>query len=61
MRSSPPRGIRQAGGDRQRCLGGAGAVILPGVRIGSQALIGAGSVVTHDIPERASLPAILVG
>jgi maltose O-acetyltransferase len=31
---------------------GGGAIILPGVRIGSQAVIGAGSVVTHDIPER---------
>ena len=31
---------------------GGGAIILPGVRIGSQAVIGAGSVVTGDIPER---------
>jgi maltose O-acetyltransferase len=31
-------------------VGGA-AIILPGVRIGSRAVIGAGSVVTRDIPE----------
>ncbi len=31
---------------------GGGAIILPGVRIGSRAVIGAGSVVTRDIPEQ---------
>jgi len=31
---------------------GGGAIILPGVRIGNRAVIGAGSVVTRDIPER---------
>lgn len=30
---------------------GAGALVLPGVRIGSRAVVGAGSVVTRDIPE----------
>jgi maltose O-acetyltransferase len=30
---------------------GGGALILPGVRIGSRAVVGAGSVVTRDIPE----------
>jgi acetyltransferase-like isoleucine patch superfamily enzyme len=32
---------------------GANTTILPGRRIGADALIGAGSVVTHDIPPRA--------
>ncbi len=29
---------------------GAGAILLPGVRIGDGCIIGAGSVVTHDVP-----------
>jgi maltose O-acetyltransferase len=30
---------------------GGSAIICPGVRIGSRAVIGAGSVVTRDIPD----------
>lgn len=33
------------------CWIGGGAIILPGVSIGSKAVIGAGSVVTRDVPE----------
>lgn len=32
---------------------GANSVILPGVTIGKEALVGAGSVVTKDVPDRA--------
>jgi maltose O-acetyltransferase len=34
---------------------GGGAIILPGVTIGEDALIGAGSVVTRDVPARATV------
>ncbi len=43
---------------------GGGAAILPGLRIGTRAMIGAGSVVTHDVPARAVVsgnPARIVG
>ena len=30
---------------------GGGAIILPGVRIGSRSIVGAGSVVTRDVPD----------
>ncbi len=43
---------------------GAGAVILPGLRIGARAMVGAGAVVTHDVPTRAIVsgnPARIVG
>jgi UDP-2-acetamido-3-amino-2,3-dideoxy-glucuronate N-acetyltransferase len=43
---------------------GGGATILPGVRIGARAMVGAGSVVTHDVPARAIVsgnPARIVG
>ncbi len=43
---------------------GGGTVLLPGVTIGENALVGAGSVVTKDIPDRAIAfgnPAKIVG
>jgi UDP-2-acetamido-3-amino-2,3-dideoxy-glucuronate N-acetyltransferase len=32
---------------------GGGAVVLPGTTVGRMALVGAGAVVTRDVPERA--------
>ncbi|WP_081408438.1 MULTISPECIES: WxcM-like domain-containing protein [Acinetobacter] len=43
---------------------GANATILPGIRIGQNALVGAGAVVTRDVPENAIVvgnPAIIKG
>lgn len=43
---------------------GAGVIVLDGVRIGSGAVVGAGSVVTKDVPDRAiaaGTPARVVG
>jgi acetyltransferase-like isoleucine patch superfamily enzyme/dTDP-4-dehydrorhamnose 3,5-epimerase-like enzyme len=43
---------------------GAGATVLPGLRIGARAMVGAGAVVTHDVPVRAIVsgnPARIVG
>lgn len=34
---------------------GAGAVILPGITIGEKAVVGAGAVVTRDVPEGATI------
>ena len=43
---------------------GGGSVLLPGVTVGENALVGAGSVVTKDVPDRAIVfgnPARIVG
>jgi acetyltransferase-like isoleucine patch superfamily enzyme len=38
---------------RRACRIGAGAVLLPGVEVGEEAFVGAGAVVTADVPARA--------
>ena len=46
------------------CAIGAGAVILPGVRIHRGSLVGAGAVVTHDVPRFVTVvgaPAAIMG
>lgn len=34
----------------ENCWLGAGVIVLPGIKIGDRVVIGAGSVVTHDLP-----------
>jgi UDP-2-acetamido-3-amino-2,3-dideoxy-glucuronate N-acetyltransferase len=38
---------------RRACRVGGGAVLLPGVEVGEEAFVGAGAVVTRDVPARA--------
>lgn len=37
----------------RHCFIGARSIILPGVRIGDESIVGAGSVVTKDVPPRS--------
>ena len=38
---------------RRACRVGAGAVLLPGIEVGEEAIVAAGAVVTHGVPARA--------
>jgi acetyltransferase-like isoleucine patch superfamily enzyme len=56
--------VRDAPRIRRAARVGGGSVLLPGVTIGENALVGAGSVVTADVPDRAIVignPARVVG
>ncbi|MDV2996543.1 MAG: dTDP-3-amino-3,6-dideoxy-alpha-D-galactopyranose 3-N-acetyltransferase [Chroococcidiopsis sp. SAG 2025] len=49
---------------KRRASIGSNATILPGVTIGENAIVGAGAVVTRDVPDRATVvgvPARVVG
>jgi acetyltransferase-like isoleucine patch superfamily enzyme len=49
-----PAGVPLAGPVlRRACRVGGGAVLLPGVEVGEEAFVGAGAVVTRDVPARA--------
>jgi acetyltransferase-like isoleucine patch superfamily enzyme len=57
------RAVLQTHVGKQASIGG-GATILPGIRIGARAMVGAGAVVTRDVPPRAIVsgnPARIVG
>jgi UDP-2-acetamido-3-amino-2,3-dideoxy-glucuronate N-acetyltransferase len=58
--NDPTMGRREATGTAiqgviagRACRVGAGAVLLPGIEIGAEAVIAAGAVVTRSVPERA--------
>jgi acetyltransferase-like isoleucine patch superfamily enzyme len=47
----------------ERCFIGAGAILMPGVRIGDESIVAAGAVVTRDVPPRciaAGNPAVVI-
>lgn len=48
----------------QNCLIGVNAIIMPGVRVGNEVVVGAGAVVTRDVPNNSLVvgnPAHIVG
>jgi acetyltransferase-like isoleucine patch superfamily enzyme len=40
---------------------GAGVIVLPGITIGENAIVGAGAVVTHDVPAGATVVGVPAG
>jgi acetyltransferase-like isoleucine patch superfamily enzyme len=63
-RSKHPAAPRLRTVVRRRASVGANATVLPGVTIGANAMVGAGAVVTHDVPPNAIVvgnPSRIVG
>lgn len=57
------RGVRLHTVIEENCFIGARSILLPGVKIGSGSIVGAGSVVTKDVPPRsivAGNPAVVI-
>lgn len=62
-RATNPDGSRKSDADwtlertlvKCRAALGTGAVILPGITIGAEAIVGAGAVVTEDVPDGATV------
>lgn len=62
-RATNPDGSRKSDADwtlertmvKRRAALGTGAVILPGITIGAEAIVGAGAVVTEDVPDGATV------
>ncbi|HYE35020.1 acyltransferase [Methylocaldum sp.] len=46
------RGVRLHTRIGNRCFVGARSIILPGITVGDESIVGAGSVVTRDVPSR---------
>jgi UDP-2-acetamido-3-amino-2,3-dideoxy-glucuronate N-acetyltransferase len=52
MSRHPPEATLRGATLRSACRVGGGAVLVPGVEIGEEAFVGAGAVVTRDVPPR---------
>jgi acetyltransferase-like isoleucine patch superfamily enzyme len=49
------RGVRLHTRIGRRCFVGARSIILPGITVGDESIVGAGAVVTRDVPPRSAV------